>query len=395
MTTLQSPALLVSPLLDDYRTGAFCFASPGGTLLAGGVVGVVPQSGGSLAQRTTALLAAAGRAGYREPIVVGSVPFDPDGEVRLVVPATVGRAGAVSGAEIKKTAVRAHSVRPDPEPELFTKAVAEAVQRLKSGELEKVVLSRSLHIAMETSVDVAGLLRTLAHRDPRGYTFAVDLTDGPVPPGQPVEHRTLVGASPELLVSKHGDAVVSHPLAGSAKRSADPVEDARRGAELLKSAKDRREHAVVVDAIAGVVRPYCTELTVPAEPSLVRTAAMWHLGTKIEGKLRNAEVSVLELAEALHPTPAVCGTPTDKARDVINELEPYDRDFYTGMTGWCDARGDGEWIVTIRCAEVVDKRVTLYAGAGIVAESDPDSELAETTAKFGTMLNALGLGDNR
>jgi isochorismate synthase len=181
------------------------------------------------------------------------------------------------------------------------------------------------------------------------------------------------------------------PLAGSAARSPDPAEDQRRASALLVSAKDRHEHAIVADAVAAALRPYCRHLDVPAAPSLRHTRTMWHLASHISGELADPSMSALALACALHPTPAVCGDPLPLARAAIAEIEPFDRGFFTGMVGWCDASGDGEWAVTIRCAEVADRSLRLFAGAGIVAGSDPEHELAETTAKLQTMLDALGI----
>nr|BFE82385.1 hypothetical protein GCM10020093_049860 [Planobispora longispora] len=203
--------------------------------------------------------------------------------------------------------------------------------------------------------------------------------------------RTLIGASPELLVSRRGRTVISNPLAGSAARSADPAEDRRRAAALAASAKDLHEHRLVVEAVADALAPYCADLDVPNGPELTSTETMWHLSTRVTGVLRDPDTPVLALAAALHPTPAVCGTPRLRARRAIEELEPFDRGFYTGLVGWTDAAGDGEWAVTIRCAEAAGRMLRLYAGAGIVPGSDPDKELAETSAKFRTMLRALGV----
>lgn len=202
---------------------------------------------------------------------------------------------------------------------------------------------------------------------------------------------TLIGASPELLVARSGQLVTANPLAGSAARSSDPAEDKRRADALLLSAKDRHEHAVVVEAVASALRPYCRKLDVPAEPSVIGTKTMWHLSTKVTGELLEPAASSLELAVAMHPTPAVCGTPTGPARTAIRELESFDRRYFTGMVGWCDAAGDGEWAVTIRCAEIGEDAVTLYAGAGIVEGSDPAAELAETSSKLKTLLLAMGM----
>jgi isochorismate synthase len=173
-------------------------------------------------------------------------------------------------------------------------------------------------------------------------------------------------------------------------RSGDPVEDRARARRLVASAKNLHEHALVVEAVADTLAPYCQLLHVPRRPSLVQTDSMWHLGTEITGALRVPEASSLELAMALHPTPAVCGAPRAEATAMIAELEGFDRGYFGGCVGHCDERGDGEWAVTIRCAEARGDALRLFAGAGIIAASVPDDELAETAAKLRTMSRALG-----
>lgn len=185
--------------------------------------------------------------------------------------------------------------------------------------------------------------------------------------------------------------MISNPLAGSRPRSSDPVEDQRRHDELLTSAKDLHEHAVVVDAVTKALAPYCHTLDVPASPSVIQTETMWHLSTVVKGELTDSNVSSIDLALSLHPTPAVCGTPTADAREAIQAIEPFDRGFFTGMVGWADANGDGDWIVTIRCAEAEGHSLRLFAGAGVVKGSKAEEELAETSAKFNTMLHAMGI----
>ncbi|CAM5336145.1 isochorismate synthase DhbC [Streptomyces albus] [Streptomyces griseus] len=274
----------------------------------------------------------------------------------------------------------AWEMRQVPEPEIYGKGVASAVERMWRGEFSKVVLARTLELTSGDPLDLPAMLQRLARRDPSGYTFA--LPTGP--------DRTLIGASPELLVSRHGEQVVANPLAGSTPRSADLAEDVRRAATLLESVKDLHEHAVVVDAVHQALAPHCTRMTVPARPTLIRTATMWHLSTTVTGTLTSPDASALELAMALHPTPAVCGTPTRTARQIIAETEPFDRGFFTGVVGWGNAEGDGEWVVTIRCAEAEERTLRLYAGAGVVAASEPEAETAETAAKFRTFLSAVG-----
>jgi isochorismate synthase len=387
LASLAAPA--PADLLAGYRPGApFFFASPRGTLLTDGTYFAVPRSVrtdalSDLPRRVRAVLDLARAAGHDDPLVVGAVPFDPSAQARLCVPDRVWRAGRLPDdlPAAPAPAVGAVRVTPVPSPSAYADAVRRAVERMRAGEFAKVVLARTLALTADTAVDAGALVRRLAARDPGGHTYAADLGDG----------RTLVGASPELLVSRRGRTVIANPLAGSTPRSPDPVEDRRRAEALVASAKDRREHLLVVDAVAAALRPFCVSLDVPATPQPVATASMWHLSTVVTGEVAGPEVSALDLACALHPTPAVCGSPTAAARSLIAESEAFDRGFYTGMVGWGDAAGDGEWVVTIRCAVAEGRGLRLYAGAGVVAESDPEAELAETSAKFRTLLDGLGL----
>lgn len=374
-------------LLDAYEPGrARFFASPTRTLLAHGTRAEVPHGTAPLHRRVTETLEAELLAGNPAPVVVGAVPFDHTAPAALAVPEAVRWAPPLAEDPLVALPAAAPAaadwdIRPVPEPAAYGRAVAEAVRRMKRGDFSKVVLARTLELRSSRDLDLPALLQRLARRDPAGYTFAV-----PSGPG-----RTLLGASPELLVSRRGGRLVANPLAGSIPRSADLAEDVRRAAGLLESEKDLHEHAVVVDAVREALAPYCRTLDVPARPTLVRTAAMWHLSTTVVGEPADPAVSALELACALHPTPAVCGTPTDTARRVIGELEPFDRGAYTGMVGWGDASGDGEWVVTIRCAEAEERTLRLFAGAGVVEQSSPEAETAETGAKFQTFLQAVGV----
>ncbi|WP_447039176.1 isochorismate synthase DhbC [Streptomyces sp. DSM 118878] len=373
-------------LLDDYTPGQRFLATPTRTLLAEGVHAHVPHDDRPLPQRVEATLAAARRSGAdRPPHVIGAVPFDQTAPAALAVPRTLRTAPPLTADPLIALPAETPDatdwrIRPVPSPEEYGQGVAEAVERMWRGDFSKVVLARTLELTAPAPLDIPAMLQRLARRDPSGHTFAL-----PTAPG-----RTLLGASPELLVSRRGRQVVANPLAGSTPRSADLAEDVRRAAALLESAKDLHEHAVVVDAVHQALASFCTDLTVPARPTLIRTATMWHLSTTVTGALASPDASALELACALHPTPAVCGTPTATARDVIRETEPFDRGFFTGMIGWGDADGDGEWVVTIRCAEAEERSLRLYAGAGVVAASDPAAETAETGAKFRTFLNAVG-----
>lgn len=382
-------------LLAAYRTGRSFFASRSGTLLTDGVRAELPAYEGqdgaaTLPRRVDELLRATPRASG-EVIAIGAIPFDHDRPAFLTVPETVRRAERLPVAAGPRRAPAPTSgwrFAPQPDQRGYAAAVAEAVRRFATTPLEKVVLARTAMLTAPQPVDVPTLVTTLAGLDPTGYTFAVEM---PLPwsggRGQ------FVGATPELVVSRTGDRVVAHPYAGSARRSPDPAVDRERGERLAASAKDRHEHAVVIDDIVRVLRPFCRSLTVPRGPELVHTRAMWHLATRIEGVLADPATTSLDLACALHPTPAVGGTPTALACEVIAELEPFDRNCFAGLVGWTDASGDGEWVLALRSAEVCGDRLRLFAGAGIVAGSVPDAEVAETAAKFRTMLDALGVAD--
>ena len=193
-------------------------------------------------------------------------------------------------------------------------------------------------------------------------------------------------------MSRQGSQVRADPLAGSAPRSGDPAEDRANAEALGSSAKDRQEHAIVVEGVFAALHPLCVDLRHDPEPVLMATANVWHLSTRFRGRLQEPLPSALELAAALHPTPAVGGTPTEDALALIGELEPFDRGGYAGPIGWVDADGDGEWAIALRCAELVGDRATLFAGAGIVADSAPARELDETERKFRAFLDSLRWG---
>ncbi|OBJ00135.1 hypothetical protein A5660_25530 [Mycobacterium alsense] len=340
------------------------------------------------------------RAGYRDvdaaraalragsvPIVLGALPFDVSGPAALLAPDAVRhRAGPPDWPTGPLPAVRIAAALPPPAD--YRARIARARDELAAPDtpLHKVVLARALRLVADAPLDARVVLRRLVDADPAAYGYLVDLS----PAGDGYAGATLVGASPELLVARTGDRVVCRPFAGSAPRAADPDADTANGAALAASAKDRHEHRLVIDAMRAALEPLCDELRIAAEPQLSRTAAVWHLCTPISGRLREKSTTAIDLALALHPTPAVGGVPTKAATDLIAELEG-DRGFYAGAVGWCDAAGDGRFVVSIRCAQLsADRRtVVAHAGGGIVAESDPDDEVAETTTKFATICNAL------
>ncbi|CAM3173695.1 isochorismate synthase MenF [Prescottella defluvii] len=320
-------------------------------------------------------------------LVVGALPFDPAARAALTVPETVSW---TPGPWQPKTTPPLPSVRVEreiPSTAVHVDRVRGLIERLRRGELDKVVAARAVQLAADEPISPETLAARLVTRHAAANGFAVDLTAA----GDGYVGHTLVGASPEILLSRRGRTVTCRPLAGSAPRRADPDADRAEGAALLASSKNLAEHAFVVDWIRDILTPLCENLDVPAAPELTRTGELWHLASPIRGVLRES-VSSLELATLLHPTPALCGTPTARALDAILELEG-DRRFYGGAVGWCDAAGDGDWVVAIRCAEIdADGTGALaWAGGGIVAASDPETELDETTTKLGTLLGALGV----
>lgn len=390
--------------LAGYQRGSsFLLSTPRQTLLTSGIVteadprATVTEypaaTSYSLSERAEAALRRAGEAGQQHPVLVGAVPFRNEDAPRLVVPERVSWSSSLAdrpAAAQEASPVRAASVESWPQRDVYNAGVRYALDKFDERALAKVVLARTLRVRLSEPVDVRRLLGNLAHNDPAAYVFAADL-----PPhaegGHSTNPRTLVGASPELLVRRNGVTVTANPLAGSLPRSADPAVDRERARTLQESAKDANEHWLVVQAVVAALRPYCTTVEVEPTPSLTKTATMWHLSTRVTGQLADATTSSLTLATALHPTPAICGVPSGPAGELIDEIEPFDRGFYSGMVGWCDEAGDGEWAITLRCAEVGRQELRLFAGAGIVPGSNPDGEFAETAAKFNTMLHAIGI----
>ena len=364
-------------LLEDYAPGDFFFSTATRTILGSGSVRAFTNTDAvSLSDEASAAMVE-----LPDSLAVGVLPFDTAATPgHVVLPRTVRIAGSARPGHRKPVAAPA-SVRAVPEPVRHAEAVARAVQILRDRGMRKVVLARALDLDFDADVDAQAILNNLVTDKAGGYTFAAALPSG----------RSLIGATPELLLSRTGGQVVSHPHAGSAPRSADPVTDRENGEGLARSRKDHIEHAVLAEAVVETLRPFCRRLDVPREPSLVSTPTIWHLSTKITGELVDRDITALRLAAALHPTPAICGSPTEPARQLVGELEPFDRGYYAGTVGWMDATGDGEWAVSIRCAEVDTRSLRLYAGGGIVPASDPKAELDETSAKFQTFLHAMGL----
>ena len=216
--------------------------------------------------------------GHPQPIVTGAVPFDHYKKASLSIPEIVQLAPSYQKEErggMVSAPAAVYEVTPIPSPEQYKQGVAQGIERIQNGELDKIVLSRSLKLSSAEPVNIPQLLHNLAYKNKHGYTFATDITSGE-------EKATLIGASPELLVSREGMVVIANPLAGSRPRSKDPIEDHRRAEELLSSPKDLHEHAVVVEAVATALRPYLKNMEVPEKPSLVTTETMWHLSTVVK-----------------------------------------------------------------------------------------------------------------
>lgn len=319
------------------------------------------------------------------PLLLGLLPYDPDGPAPalLRVPRSLHRIDAPRDLPPARGATILQR-REHPDQAGYERGVSAALERLgRADGLRKLVLSRTLELELERPLDLPEVLARLWRASPHGHTYALPVSED--------DRDYFLGASPELLVRREGHRVRVHPLAGTAARHPDTAEDARVARALLDSPKDLLEHAVVVEAIEAALRPLCRTLDVPARPGLTSTARLWHLGTLIEGELADPAISALDLAIALHPTPAVCGLPTADARHAIAALEPFERGYFAGATGWCDAAGDGAWAVAIRCAHASGRRLTLSAGAGIVPGSVPALEYQETGNKLRTVLDALGL----
>ncbi|HYY11575.1 MAG TPA: isochorismate synthase [Kineosporiaceae bacterium] len=261
----------------------------------------------------------------------------------------------------------------------WERAVASAIARIGRGDVEKVVLARDLEALAERPVDVRRLLGRLTDRYPGCWSFSVD---------------GLVGATPEMLVRREKGLVTSRVLAGTIRRSGDDARDLALAARLARSSKDLEEHEYAVRSVAQALAPHCATTNVPDAPFVLHLANVMHLATDVTGVLADGSSS-LELAAALHPSAAVCGTPTASAAALIDELEGMDRDRYAGPVGWMDAEGDGEWGIALRCAKLDPadpRRVRLFAGCGIVAGSDPEAELGESDAKLVPMRDALDAG---
>ncbi|AZA11299.1 isochorismate synthase [Corynebacterium gerontici] len=329
---------------------------------------------------------------HRGEMVVGALAFRRDHACAFTVPVKIVREdgplephayyrqgpGSVLHAELAALV---------PEEAEHERRVEAAIETMKQTILNKVVLARAVDVRFDPPVDprliAARLIDLSLNRD----GFIVDLT----PAGEDFVGNMLVGSSPEVLIKKQGSTISAYPLAGSAPRAVDPIEDKKRGERLLASNKDLREHSFVVEHLRRKLAPLCSQLDIPTTPELTCTNEMWHLATPVLGTLKQSDLTALELAQIVHPTPAICGTPTESAEELISFAEA-DRRFYAGAVGWAEGI-DGEFMVAIRCAEVSGDgtHARAWAGGGIVEESNATAEVAETSAKLRTIMKALGL----
>jgi menaquinone-specific isochorismate synthase len=262
--------------------------------------------------------------------------------------------------------------------EAWMAVVADAVRRINDGELEKVVLARDLIATAAAPIDVRWPLTRLAATYPMCWTFHVD---------------GLFGATPEMLVRRERGLVTSRVLAGTIRRTGDDGRDLALAATLARSSKDLEEHEYAVRSVADALEPHCSSMNVPEAPFVLHLPNVMHLATDVAVVVHDATtVSSLHLAASLHPSAAVGGTPTADAVRLIAEIEGMDRGSYAGPVGWMDTTGDGEWGLALRSARLCGESVRLFAGCGIVADSDPADELAEAQAKFVPVRDSLAAG---
>ena len=332
------------------------------------------------------------------PVAFGTFAFSRRSEQSstLVVPEViVGRRDGRSWVTVISTAdrlpgtepqIRAHATRANGELTVtpgalsraqWAEAVAESVRRIQHGDLDKVVMARDVVVRSATAIDPRRLLGRLAESYSNTWTFAVD---------------GMVGATPEMLLRREKGLVTSRVLAGTIRRTGDDDHDLGLAAGLARSSKDLEEHEYAVRSVAEALRPHCSSMNLPESPFVLHLPNVMHLATDVTAVLRDG-ASSLGLAAALHPSAAVCGTPTDMAAEVIHELEQMDRGRYAGPVGWLDAEGDGEWGIALRSGMLDHEdpcAIRVFAGCGIVAGSVPEAELAESDAKLLPMRQALG-----
>ncbi|MDW6092711.1 isochorismate synthase [Vibrio rhizosphaerae] len=372
-----------SLLEQELESAPFFFASPNSSMLGVGIEQQLHQAipFTELARHATQMLEQAKTSDNDNPVLFATVPFDENTPTKFFIPQKLYVSGSPRACKNDASGSNKATVISPPTGDDYKQGVSTLLNLFNTTELSKVVLSRSVRIATDQAINQIALLRNLLAINARGYTFAADIGG----------NAKLMGASPELLLAKKGGHVVSNPLAGSRPKSANASDNQRSHSALLDTQKDLNEHSFVVEEVEKVLSRYCRNLFTPMVPSVIETETMLHLSTVLEGEAIDPNVNALQIAAELHPTPAVCGFPRLSAYQAIKQLETFERGYFSGMIGWCDARGNGEWVVTIRCAEVSQREMCIFAGAGIVNESSPQSELEETGAKMSTILKAAGI----
>ena len=327
------------------------------------------------------------------PILFTSFAFDPKDTSELIIPKIIigqrnGKSwitwiGDQKQPDIRKIEISSQSgeitwANGTIEEEKWRNQVSKAIDAIKSGRLEKVVLARDLKANSTTKIDLNNLLQKLEIEYPSTWVFLVD---------------GLVGATPELLVRLNKSLITSRVLAGTIQKTGNEDRDLALAASLAKSSKDLEEHEYAVKSVADSLAPFCSSTNVPESPFVLHLSNVMHLATDVTGVLSDSakQADIFTLIENLHPTAAVCGTPTNVAKKLISELETMNRSRYAGPVGWIDAQGDGEIAIALRCGELSDgnKSIRIFAGCGIVAGSDPITEYAESQAKLMPMRTAL------
>ncbi len=353
------------------------------------------------ADEVVAELASIPIQGNGRPLAIGQLPFEPDGHSEFLIPELAVMATAegamhacligddpteaqalqavqrLLGAHQRpRPKAAAYTIAADAATDVYLAAVSAAVDACRSGQIDKAVIARAIHVDSSQPIEPYAVIMRLKQAFAASYRFSFD---------------GFIGASPELLVEIDGSTVRSLPLAGTTARTGDPVVDDRLANELLASAKNQREHRIVIDDVHDRLLPWASYLDWEPTPSIVPAASVQHLGTRMEGQLSRPRPDVVTVARALCPTPALGGHPRSAALDLIRRVEGFERGRYGGAVGWVNASGDGVFAVSIRCAQLgADRqRATLFAGGGIVADSEPLAELAETQAKLQSMLAAI------
>jgi menaquinone-specific isochorismate synthase len=337
--------------VNEPGTGLVCFGTFGFADDPGDSVLVIPR------------VVIGRRAGRTWLTLVDGASYDPATDGRVTAPLAPEEVAFADGAL---------------DGERWMAVVADAVRRINDGALEKVVLARDLIATAGAPIDIRWPLARLAESYPMCWTFHVD---------------GMFGATPEMLVRRERGLVTSRVLAGTIRRTGDDERDLALAATLARSSKDLEEHEYAVRSVADALDPHCSSMNVPEAPFVLHLPNVMHLATDVAGVVHDSTtVSSLQLAASLHPSAAVGGTPTVEAVRLIAQIEGMDRGRYAGPVGWMDTTGDGEWAIALRSAEIAGDTVRLFAGCGIVADSDPEAELAEAQAKFVPVRDSLTAG---